>query len=171
MAVFTGSPTGSTQYNLQTGAVTGGIFSADVTGKAKVAVFQYTHTAAAGAGTGEVNLVTLPPGSIIVFPQKSFWGVSVAWSATSTVSIGTRAYTQPDGTAVVAAGASFVSVAAVGAAVITDTAFALPAAASGLGGFVRYNSNGGVTLFATIATVGITVGGTLNGHVVWADAN
>lgn len=171
MAAFTGTPTGSTQYNLQTGVVTGGIFSVDLTGKTKTAVFQYTHSAAAGAGTGEINLLTLPPGPIIIFPQKSFFGVSVAWAASSTVSIGTRAYTQPDGTVVVAAGASFVSVVAVGAAVVADTAFALPAAASGLGGFVRYNSVGGVTLFATVASGNIAVGGTLNGHVVWADAN
>lgn len=171
MAAFTGTPAGSTQYNAVNGVTTGGIFSTDVSGKLKVAVFEYVHPTAAGAGTGEMNIVTLPPGPVIVFPQLSVWGVSVAWAAASTCSIGHRAYTQPDGTVVAASAAFFVSAVAVGAAVVADTAFALPAAASGLGGFVRFNSRSGVTLFCTVASGNIAIAGTLRGRVIWADAN
>jgi hypothetical protein len=168
---FTGSPTGSTQFNLQTAVTQGGIFSAETTGQLKIALFEYTHSATAGAGTGEINLITLPPGRIIVISRLSVWGVSVAWAAASTNSIGTRAFTQPDGTAVAASSAAFVSAVAVGAATVTDTVFALPAASTGVGGFTRLNSQSGVVLFSTVAAGNITVGGTLNGHVVWSDAN
>lgn len=162
---FTGSPTGSTQFNLQTGVTPGGAYGGEVAGKEKVSIFEYTHSAAAGAGTGEVNLVNLPSGSIIVLPAMSFFGVSVAWAAGSTVSIGNRAFTKPDGTVVAAAAAALVNAVAVGAATVATTAFAVPAN----GQVQRFNSQGGVTLFATIAGGNITVGGTLFGYVTWAD--
>ena len=37
----------------------------------KAKPFTYTHLAAAGAGTGEVNLLRLPPGRLTIFSQLS----------------------------------------------------------------------------------------------------
>lgn len=162
---FTGSPTGSVQFNLQTGVTPGGAYGGEVSGKEKVSIFEYTHPASAGAGTGEINLVNLPSGSIIVLPAMSFFGVSVAWIAASTVSIGNRAFTQPNGTIVAAAAGALVNAAAVGAATVATTAFSVPA----FGQVQRFNSQGGVTIFATVAGGNIPVGGTLFGYITWAD--
>lgn len=163
---FTGSPTGSVQYNLETGVTAGGAYGGEVAGQLHCSIFEYTHSAAAGAGTGEINLLILPPGAIIVLPLLSAWGVSVVWVATSTISIGNRAFTQPNGVVVAQSAITFVSAGAVGAAQIPATAFALPA----FGQIQRFNSQGpGVTIFGTVATANITVGGTLFGWVTWAD--
>src|SRR5262245_40020421 len=97
---FTGSPTGSVQFNLQSGVTAGGAYGGETAGQLHASVFEYTHTAAAGAGTGEVNLIILPPGALVVLPNLCAFGVSVAWAAASTAQFGTRAFTQPNGTAV-----------------------------------------------------------------------
>jgi hypothetical protein len=163
---FTGSPTGSTQYNGQTGAVQGGAYGGEAAGQLHTSIFEYTHSAAAGAGTGEINLIILPPGAIAVLPFLSAWGVSVAWAASSTNSIGFRAYVNPSGVTVAAVAAAFVSAVAVGAATVATTVFALPA----FGLTQKFTSQGpGVTIFATVASGNIAVGGTLNGFITWAD--
>jgi hypothetical protein len=163
---FTGSPTGSVQYNQLTGVTQGGAYGGETAGKLKASYFEYTHTAAAGAGTGEMNLVILPAGSILVYPFLSAHGVSVAWAASSTVQFGTRAYTQPDGTAVAQAVGALSTALAVGAATQATRVMDVPA----FGQVLKLNSRSpGVTVFATVASGNITVGGTLFGWVTWAD--
>lgn len=162
---FTGSPTGSTQYNQQTAVTQGGAYGGEAAGKLKSSIFEYTHTAAAGAGTGEVNLITLPAGSILIYPALSSFGVSVAWAASSTVQFGTRAYTNTSGTTVAAVTGALSAAVAVGAATVATTAMTVPAN----GQVLKINSQNGVTIFATIASGNITVGGTLFGYIVWAD--
>ena len=88
MAAFTGTPTGSTQYNSTPMQYTNYV----------KAVFSYTH--AAGAGTGEVNLLKLPAGKIVIYSADS----RIATSAMATgadIHLGYRAYVEPDGDAVV----------------------------------------------------------------------
>lgn len=164
---FTGSPTGSTQYNQMTGVVAGGAYGGETAGKLKCSIFEYTHAAAAGAGTGEINLITLPAGSILIYPALSSFGVSVAWAASSTVQFGTRAYVNTSGTTVAAVTGALSAAVAVGAATVATTAMTVPANGQAL----KINSSNGVTIFATVASGNITVGGTLFGYIAWADAS
>lgn len=92
---FTGSPTSSVQH----------VLSAD--GGAKIEprdasvlhsrYANYTHTA--GAGVGEINMLILPPGRIRIYPDLCRQ-MSSAMVATANLSLGHRAYTQEDGTAI-----------------------------------------------------------------------
>lgn len=162
---FTGSPTGSTQYNQQTGVTAGGAYGGEAAGKLKSSIFEYTHASAAGAGTGEINLIVLPAGNILVYPALSSWGVSVAWAASSTAQFGTRAYVNTSGTTVAASTGALSAAVAVGAATVATTAMTVPAN----GQVLKLNSQNGVTVFCTVASGNITVGGTLFGYLVWAD--
>lgn len=164
---FTGSPTGSTQYNQMTGVVQGGAYGGETAGPLKASYFEYTHTTTAGAGTGEVNLITLPAGSILIYPALSSFGVSVAWAAGSTVQFGTRAYVNTSGTTVAASVGALSAAVAVGAATVATTAMTVPANGQAL----KINSQNGVTIYATIASGNITTTGTLFGYIVWADAS
>ena len=112
MAAFTGTPTGSTQYNSTPMQYTNYVRAA----------FSYTH--AAGAGTGEVNLLKLPPGRVIIYSADS----RIACSAMATgadIHLGYRAYVDPAGTAVVESNNAFLNDgdAATG---LTSAAWALP---------------------------------------------
>ncbi|MGH2370947.1 MAG: hypothetical protein ACRDI2_22445, partial [Chloroflexota bacterium] len=88
MAAFAGSPTGSTQFNKQTGVTQGGVYGGEVFADLHVARYSYTHTA--GAGTGEINLINLPPGPLIIFPDLSR-DVTSAFATGATMSLGHRA--------------------------------------------------------------------------------
>ena len=93
---FTGSPVKSNEYTNQTASHTK--VSVDVINKLELARFSYTH--AAGAGTGEVNLIELPAGRITVYPDLSRL-VTTAFAANSDIHIGYRAYVGSDGVTVV----------------------------------------------------------------------
>lgn len=162
---FTGSPTGTTQFNQQTGVTSGGVYGGDSAGQLHATIFDYTHTSTAGAGTGEVNIITLPPGSIAVLPNLCAFGVSVAWAAGSTVSFGNRAFTLTTGATQALSATSLTTAIAIGAATKATTAFDTPT----FGSMLRLNSMSGVVIHATIAGGNITVGGTLAGYIVWAD--
>ena len=97
MAAFTGTPTSSTQYAAQVGGSSvAKIPGGDLHGILHRSYFSYTHLAAAGAGTGEVNLVTLPPGRIRIFAHDSRL-ITSQTAASATMDVGYRAYTEPDG--------------------------------------------------------------------------
>ena len=96
MTAFTGTPAGSTQYNLMTGAVAGGIAYLE---KLRARQFSYTH--ALGAGTGEVNLVLIPEGSVTIYSELSRLATS-AMATGADIHLGYRAHVLPSGTAVVA---------------------------------------------------------------------
>lgn len=157
MAAFTGTPTGSTQYNLATGVTQGGIAYLE---KLRLRRFSYTH--AAGAGTGEVNLVFLPEGQVDIYSELSRLATS-AFAATADIHLGYRAFTEPDGDAVVADDNAFMDNgdAATG---ITHAAWPLPAAP----GITSLNSRGGITIYAMIDTANIEDTDTIAGWVVWA---
>lgn len=96
MAAFTGSPTNSTQRaNELDAAVKVDLRDAS---NLKVKVAEYTHTA--GAGTGEVNLFTLPAGRIRIYPDLCRI-VTSQFGAAADLHIGHREYVNEAGTTVV----------------------------------------------------------------------
>lgn len=98
MAEFTGTPAASTQYARFENASLGKVQQA--LGKPLVLDdFSYTH--ASGAGTGEINLLALPPGKYRIYPSLSFLATS-QFAANADVHLGHRAYHNADGTAVAA---------------------------------------------------------------------
>lgn len=159
MAVFTGSPTSASEYL----AYINGSGSPKVAGLYNMERRHwqtYTHTAAAGSGTGEINLIVLPPGKLRIYPDSSRL-VTSQFGAAATISLGFRAYRQPDGTVVAENAAAFVSAGAAGAGAL-DIAWVLPAV-----GFLEVNVDGpGLILFATIAAGNIDATDTIDG---WAD--
>lgn len=160
MAVFTGSPAGSTQFNQQTGVLQGGASGLEVFAALHVARFSYTH--ASGAGTGEVNLLVLPPGPLIIFPDLCRI-VSSDWAtAGATFDIGHRAAVTPAGVAIVAVTQAFLAAAAVGGGII-DSAWLLPA-----DGDFDINNVGALTIFGTVAGGDAIDADTVRGFCVWA---
>ena len=91
---FTGSPLSSTQYAAQIAAMAE---AADINAPMRYAYSKWT---CAEAGVGEVNLFKLPAGRIRFYPDLS-WGILGDTGQTNcNLSIGHRAYTNEDGTAV-----------------------------------------------------------------------
>ena len=163
MAVFTGSPASSVQHVGQTGTDGRRAEVRDVRGKLRIANWTYTHAAAAGAGDGEINLVILPEGRIRVYTQLSRITASDQ-GAGALLSIGTRAFTQEDKTAVAEDADRFALSLAVGAGDIDQT-LPLPAAPDRT---ELLDSQAGVTVYATIASGDIEVGDTINGQIVYS---
>lgn len=164
MAAFTGTPAGSTQYNLLTGVTQGGT---ELLENFKLRPFSYTH--ALGAGTGEVNLVILPEGKTTVYSQWSFVATS-AMAAGADLHLGFRAYTEPDGDLVVEDDNAFMDNgdAATG---ITHAAFPLPAA-PGVTHFNYGKSTTGISrglvIYGMIDTGNIEDTDTIAGWVAYA---
>lgn len=162
MAAFTGTPVDSTYQTNQEASNRDNNKRNDPRAL-KVHHFPvYTHAAAQGAGTGEINIGTLPQGEITIYPDLSRYLTS-QFGASATMDIGHRAYTQPDGTAVAEAGAVWGSAIDVNGAA-TDAAWPLPA------GPTVYDSVSGIEVFCTVAAGDIEVGDTIEIVVVYASA-
>ena len=154
MAAFTGTPASSTQYARQIAGKTPWADLAD--GKAK---FSYTH--ALGAGTGEVNLIWLPPGQITVFHTASLIRAS-QMVANADLHLGHRAYYDPVAGATVAEDDNeWLDNSDVGGGAI-DSALVLPAAPAA---WTVYNTQGGLIVYATIDTANMEDGDTINGYI------
>ena len=160
MSAFTGSPTGSTEYNKQTGTVQGGVSFQE---RLHMRRFNYTH--AAGAGTGEINLLILPAGNITIISELSR-RASSQFAASADLHLGYRAYTEPDGDAVVADDNAFGDNEDAGGGALTHAAWTLPAAP----GLTSIDSRSGLTLYAMVDSGNIEDGDTITGWVVWAEA-
>lgn len=163
MAAFTGTPTGSTEYNQQVGAVGGPMLAS---GTLKLMPFSYTH--AAGAGTGEVNLCILPAGFIRTFSVLSACATS-ALAANADLHLGFRAYTEPDGD-VVAEDDNFFGD-NLDAATGGSLGFTLPAT-PGVAVFRVRHSNGtykgkGLVIYGMIDTGNIEDTDTIAGYVAY----
>lgn len=156
MAAFTGSPTDSTQRaNEKDSAVKADLRDASAL---KVKVAKYTH--AAGAGTGEVNLFTLPPGRIRIYPDLCRV-ISTAMATNADLHIGHRAYNQEDGTLIAEDDNEWLNNADAGSAidsVLTD------------GGTTdnQYESRAGIVVFAMIDTGNIEDTDTIYVHMVYS---
>ncbi len=162
MAAFTGSPAGSVQYNKQVGVTQGGVYGGEVFADLHAARFRYTHPAAAGAGTGEINLIILPPGPLIIYSSLSSIDPS-QFATSATLSIGHRANVDYAGGTIAAVTNAFLNAAAVGASDIARAAWTLPAI-----GFFDINNARDLTIFATVASGNIALDDTIDGWVVWA---
>lgn len=144
MTAFTGTPVMSPVYTLQDNDNLAN--HEDARGGLECAWSGlYTHVA--GAGTGEVNMVKLPPGKIRVLPDLCRL-VSTAMVSTANLNIGHRAYTGADGVAVVEDDNTFAD--DLDATSAIDQTLPLPAA-----GYKEYDSLDGVTIFAMVDTANI----------------
>jgi len=158
MAAFTGTPTGSLQYNdQQTAQMADPVIGR---GKLEVMPFKYTHTATEGSGTGEVNLVTLPPGLIRVFVDLCRM-VTSAFATSADIHVGHRAHVTMAGAAVAVDDNSLLDNADAASGV--DLAFGLPAV-----GFLDFDSDVGVVLYSLIDAGNIEAADTIDGYVVYS---
>ena len=161
MAVFVGSPTATDQrtlatqrpqFNTQDGWV--------------ITHGRWTHTATQGAGTGEINMVTLPAGKKQVNAAASWVKTSgTAFTATSDLHIGFRAYRDPSLDTAAQSIAEddnyFADNLDVGGGAL-DQAWPLPTT-----GIVTINSAGLFHIYTMIDTADITVGAIVDVWVVW----
>jgi len=120
----------------------------------------YTHTATEGSGTGEVNLVKLPPGKLRVLTDLCRL-VTTAFATSADLHIGHRAYTGGDGVAVVEDDNSLADNLDAGGGALDQT-LPLPAA-----GYQEYDSQDGVLIYAMIDTGNIEATDTISLFVVY----
>jgi hypothetical protein len=155
MAQFTGSPASSVQYAAQhsVNRAYGAI------GALWVARFNYVHTA--GAGFGEINLVKLPPGRIVIYSDLSRFVVSDMF-LNADFHLGYRAHKKEDWTPVPEVNNAFADNEDAGTGPL-DKTFPLPAS-----GTVELDSEAGITLFAMIDAGNIENTDTIDGYVVFS---
>jgi hypothetical protein len=156
MAEFVGSPASSVQYAALTSPsrASGG----DTQGEVRMARFNYTHTAA--AGTGEVNLVRLPPGRLCIFSVLSHIFTSVM-GVNADLHLGYRAHRKEDGTPVAQDDNAFLNdLDSTGG---IDTSFGLP-----VNGILELESQQGLIIFATVDTGNILTGNTITGWIMYS---
>lgn len=159
MAAFTGTPIGAPTYALQIGPKKAMAKDAQAQHQ-YVTSGVYTHAAAAGSGTGEINLFTLPSGRVRVLTDLSRI-VTTQFGAAATLSLGHRAYVGTDGVTVVESAALFGSALAAGGGAL-DAALTIPAA-----GYHDFDSLDGVTLFGTVASGNIEATDTVELHLTY----
>lgn len=161
MAAFTGTPTSSAQYTSQAGSIGGPIWNVGLKGKP----FTYTHTA--GAGTGEVNLLRLPPGRLTIFSQLSRIEATIM-VATADLHLGFRQYYEPDGDSVAEDDNAFLDNADVGGGAVSSV-WLLPAVTAAAGpGITQINSRNGLVIYAMVDTANMEDTDTISGYVIWA---
>lgn len=116
------------------------------------------------AGTGEINLFTLPPGRVKVYTDLSRL-VTTQFEANSDLHIGARRHTSNvDGTVVNESNNLFGDNIDVGGGAI-DAALTVPAA-----GIHEFNSREGVTIFALIDTADMEAADNLRLHMYFKSA-
>ena len=121
---------------------------------------KYTHTATEGSGTGEVDLILLPPGRLRIYPDLSRI-VTTQFGASADLHLGYRAYTEPDGDAVVEDDNAFLDNADAGGGAL-DEAWVLPAV-----GYLEVNTKEGLQIFAMIDAGNIEADDTIEGWVAF----
>jgi hypothetical protein len=160
MAAFTGTPVKAPTYTLQTNGNKAS--SMHVEGVRKFATSGvYTHAAAAGAGTGAVDLIKLPHGKVRLFTDASRV-FTTQWAANADLHIGYRAYVGSDGVTVVEDDNAFGDNLDAGGGAL-DAALDIPAK-----GYHDFDSKDGVVLFALIDTGNIETDDTLELYVEYA---
>ena len=157
MAAFTGTPVNSSLMANQKDADATGARadSLAVDAKLHAAYVLYTHAAAQGNGTGEIDMVRLPPGRLRIINDLCRV-VSSAMAANADLHIGTRAFTNLDGTAVAEDDNRFADNLDAGGGVL-DQIWPLP-----LGGVVELNSREGIDVYCLVDTGNIETGDTIS---------
>lgn len=156
MAAFTGTPVKSVEYTNQTASATKA--AVDVISKMHVARFSYTH--AAGAGTGEVNLIELPAGRITIYSDLSRI-ITSQFAANADIHLGYRSYVNSAGTTVAEDDNAFLDNGDAGGAAI-DAVWTLPA-----GGYTSFDTRNGLLIYAMVDTGDIEDTDTISGWVAY----
>lgn len=162
MAEFVGSPAGAEPYTSQHSVNRAN--KKDVELMLRATPFSYTH--ASGAGTGEVNLFTLPAGKIRIFPQLSRIALSQA-VATADFHLGHRPYHTDEGTLVAQDDDEFMANVDMGGGAIAETTWAAVSGAT-LTTDMEYDTLEGFTVYAMVDTANIEDGDTIDGVCIWA---
>ncbi len=134
----------------------------DVSGKLRVAYFNFTQGAAAGDATSTQGWVDLPAGRVRIFHDLGRFDFS-AFGASRTLDVGLEAYTDWQGTSVAAdatALASAVDVSSAGAAKLSE--------ADDIAQTTLIQSKNGVRVSSAVAGGTIPAAATLNGFIVYA---
>jgi hypothetical protein len=118
----------------------------------------YTHASGEGAGTGEINLIKLPPGRLTIHPDLCRI-ITSQFATNADLHIGHRAYTDLDGATVSEDDDEWGANLDAGGGAL-DAAFTLPAAPT------LYESQDGIEVYALVDTGNIEVGDTI--QVVFA---
>jgi hypothetical protein len=141
----------TTQYTLQLQQR-----AAEKHGTLKIAKFTYTHSGT--SEPGEINLIKLPAGRVVVLPDLSYLNTST-FGVGAELSVGVRAYRQEDGE------------------LVEEDAEALQAAVAGpfVGGLggpatgeIPLDSQAGIVVYATIAGGNLISGHHINGYIVYS---
>jgi hypothetical protein len=154
MAQFSGSPTSSNQYPASPSRASGG----ETQGEVRMARFSYTH--AAGNGTGEINLVKLPPGRLCIYCHLSRI-VTPVMGANSDLHLGYRAHRTEAGVAVPQDDNAFLNDQDSAGGV--HESFLLPASGS-----LELDSQEGITVYAMVDTGNILTGNTITGWIMYS---
>ena len=121
----------------------------------------YTHATGADVDV-EVELIRLPPGRVRIYSPLSRLETS-QFVATSDFSLGTRAFTQEDGTDVAEDAVRFANQLDAGGAAL-DQVWPLPAGI----GLTELNSQGGIIVFALVETANIEDGDTIRVYCAYS---
>ena len=162
---FTGSPTSSTEYARQVSIAKGN--PGDLGLPMQFATFNYTHDA--GAGVGEINLLKLPAGRIVVWPQFSYLSAS-QFAANSDLHLGHRSYVEPDGDTVAEDDDEWVADATVHTGPISGPlqgTFATVFTNGTEPGATVYESIDGIVVFASIDSGNIEDTDTISGWIAY----
>ena len=157
MAVTTEKSTQVT--NIDAGTI---IEPLDLSGKLRIACFNFTQGSAAGDANSTADLVKLPAGKIRIFGALSRVCHS-AFGTGRTLDVGYAAYTNQAGTAVNADEDALHSAADVSAA-----GNFTPSDEMGDDAYLDIESLTGVTIKAKCESATLPVGATLNGYIVYA---
>jgi hypothetical protein len=130
-------------------------------GKLRVKHFTFTQGAAAGDANSYAKLVDVGPGPVTIYPSLSYVAHS-AFGSSRTLDIGLAAYTQPDGTAVIA------DEDAIDAAVDVSGAGSFTPAGTVTAERLSINSRGAVVIQAKCESGTLPAGATLKGYIVYS---
>ena len=159
MAAFTGTPTSSTEYAL---VGTRDNEAMAIAPRLHIASFSYTHTSAAGTGTGEINLCKLPPGRIRIYSDLCRL-VSTAFEANADLHLGTRAYVEQDGDTVAEDDNRFADNLDAGGGAL-DQVIPLPSSGAP---WHDLDSQDGIIVYAMVDTGDIAAGDTIHGYITY----
>jgi hypothetical protein len=150
MAVTTES---STEYAQKTApTIAGTLYPDQDDGVLRMDYFSFTQGAAAGDANSLVNLVSIPAGRVRIIGHLSFIRFA-AFGASRTLDIGTMAYSEPDGDAVVAVVDNLLDgadVATAGTSVFTKNTSVLVNSVAGVG--IQAKVLGGTIPAGTVMT-------------------
>jgi hypothetical protein len=156
LAEFVGSPAASVQYAAQNSPLRP--LGGETQGEARMARFSYTH--AAGAGTGEINLVKLPPGRLCIYSDLSHI-VTSAMGANADLHLGYRAHKTEGGEPVAQNEDALVN--GIDADAGVDMTLEFPT-----DGTLELESQEGVTIYAMIEGGNIENGDTITGWIMYS---